>query len=245
MFFDEHPQFLETSGTAASRRRLNLRHLGIIRENEDVLRGSSVVDIASHDGRWAYAAYDAGATHVTGIEGRQELIDNAIENFVGLGVPRDAYRFIQGDVHEKLLDPEVRADVVMCLGFLYHTSRYAELFKGIKSTQAEHVIVDTRVLKDVDRPLVEFRAEGTGHQAKAVRDRYTMSRRVLSSVPSEQAVVLMLDVAGYEVEHRTDWKRLLAERPRSPRIAHYTNGTRVTFRCRKKRHRRLTQRWGA
>ena len=221
-----------------------MRHLGIIRENEDVLRGSSVVDIASHDGRWAYAAYDAGATHVTGIEGRQELIDNAIENFDDLGVPRDTNRFIQGDAHGKLLGHEARRrrDVPRVLN---HTSRYTELFKGIKSTQAEHVIVDTRVLKDVDRPLVEFRAEGTGHQAKAVRDRYTMSRRVLSSVPAEQAVVLMLDVAGYEVEHRTDRNLLLAERPRAPRIAHYTNGTRVTFRCRKKRHRRLTQRWGA
>ncbi len=244
MFFDDHPEFLETSGTAASRDRLNMRHLGIIQENADVLHGSRVIDIASHDGRWAYAAYDAGATHVTGIEGRQELIDNATETFVAKGVPQEAYRFIQGDVHEKLLEDDVRADVVMCLGFLYHTSRYAELFKGIRSTRAKHVIIDTRVLQGVDRPLVEFRAEGTGHQAKAVRDRYAMSRRVLSSVPSEAAVVLMLDVAGYEVEHRTDWSRLLAEHPRARKIAQYANGTRVTFRGRRKRHRRLGQQAG-
>lgn len=238
MFFNDHPEFLETSDTASSSSRLNMRHLGIIKENEDVLRGRRVIDIASHDGRWAFAALDAGASHVTGIEGRAELIENANKTFSGKGVPPDAYRFIQGDVHEKLLDPDVRADVVMCLGFLYHTSRYAELFKGIRSTRAEHVIVDTRVLQNVDGPLVEFRAEGTGHQALAVRDRYAMRGRVLSAVPSEDAVILMLDAAGYEVDHRTDWSRLLAEHPDARMIAQYRDGRRVTFRARRKARRK-------
>lgn len=47
MFFDDHPDFLETSHTAATKGRLNLRHLGIIKENEAILRGRSVADIAS------------------------------------------------------------------------------------------------------------------------------------------------------------------------------------------------------
>ena len=51
MFFDEHPEFLHTSQTAATKGRLNLRHLGIIKENEAILRGRSVVDIASSIGR--------------------------------------------------------------------------------------------------------------------------------------------------------------------------------------------------
>jgi hypothetical protein len=238
MFFDDHPEFLETSRTAASRSRLNLRHLGIIRENQEVLKGSRVVDIASHDGRWAYAALDAGAAHVTGIEGRPELVEQSDRTFRAKGVPSDAYRFVQGDVHETLREPGFGADVVMCLGFLYHTSRYAELFAGIAGTGAEHVIVDTRVLVGVEGPLVEVRAEPTGHQARALRDRYAIGNRVISAVPSEAAVVVMLEAAGYEVDHRTDWDELLASRPRAGHVLQYRRGRRVTLRARRTRRRR-------
>jgi len=96
MFFDDNPEFLETSTTASSKRRLNLRHIGIIEENEEILRGSSVVDIASHDGRWSYAALHAGATHVTGVEGRRHLIDATRQTFDAKAVPAPQYTLIQG-----------------------------------------------------------------------------------------------------------------------------------------------------
>jgi ubiquinone/menaquinone biosynthesis C-methylase UbiE len=238
MFFDRHPEFLETSDTAASRSRLNMRHLGIIEENRDVLAGSRVVDIASHDGRWSYAALEAGASHVTGIEGRRELVRHARSTFRAKGVEDDRFDFIQGDVHVKLLRAGLRADVVMCLGFLYHTARYVELFKGIRRTRAEHVIIDTRVLQDVEGPMVKFTKEGTRHQAKAIRDRYALGPNVISAVPSEAALIVMLDAAGYDVEHKTDWTALLAQHPRARKIIQYQTGQRVTFRARRRHPRR-------
>lgn len=234
MFFDDHPDFLETSHTAASKSRLNLRHLAIIKENEDILRGRSVVDIASHDGRWSYAALEAGATHVIGIEGRRKLVENARETFAAKGVPESRYTMIRGDVHRRLHRPDIVGDVVMCLGFLYHTARYAELMAGIRSTGAEYVIVDTRVLQGVDGPLIELRTEGTATQSMAIRDKYTMDRRVISAVPSEAAVVLMLDAAGYDVDHRTDWTRLLAGHPDAEAVSQYESGKRVTFRAKRR-----------
>ena len=102
MFFDDHPEFLETSHTAATKGRLNLRHLAIIKENEDILRGRSVVDIASHDGRWSYAALEAGATRVIGIEGRQSLVENAKRTLAAKGVPESRYTMIKGDVHRRI-----------------------------------------------------------------------------------------------------------------------------------------------
>jgi hypothetical protein len=240
MFFNRHPEFLETSDTAASRSRLNMRHLAIIDGNKDVLEGSRVIDIASHDGRWSFAALEAGADHVTGFEGRRELVRHSRNTFRTKGVPEEQFRFIQGDVHVKLLRSGVKADVVMCLGFLYHTARFAELFKGIRRTQAEHVIIDTRVLQGVEGPMVKFTKETTGHQAKAMRDRYAMGRHVISSVPSEDAVVLMLDAAGYEVEHKTDWTQLLAEHPDARKIIQYKTGQRITFRARRRHPRRRT-----
>ena len=101
-------------------------------------------------------------------------------------------------------------------GFLYRTSRYAELFAGIASTKAEHVIIDTHVLVGVEGPLVQVRAERTAHEAKALRDRYAMGKQVISAVPSEEAVVVMLETAGYEVDHRTDWERISRTGPVLP-----------------------------
>lgn len=234
MFFDDNPEFLETSVTAASRERLNLRHLGIIKENQDVIRGRSVVDIASHDGRWSYAALDAGATRVIGIEGRRRLVANANRTFAAKGVAEDAYTMIQGDVHEELLDRKVKGEVVLCLGFLYHTARYVELMAGIRSTKAEYVIVDTRVIQDVEGPLVEMRTEGTVAQSVAIKDRFAQRKRVISAVPSEAAVVLMLDAIGYEVDHRTDWPTLLTGYD-TRSVHQYVSGRRVTFRARRVR----------
>lgn len=234
MFFDDHPEFLDTSRTAADRDRLNVRHLGIIQENADILKGRTVVDIASHDGRWAYAALDAGARRVIGIEGRQELIDHATRTFQAKGVPEKRYRFIQDDVHEALLRPDVKGGVVMCLGFLYHTARYVELMAGIRTTGAKYVILDTRVITGVEGPLVEMRTEGTVKQSVAIKDRFARGARVLSAVPSEAAVEVMLGAAGYRVVHRTDWSGLLAQHPDAHGVVQYANGTRITMRAKRR-----------
>ncbi len=233
MFFDDHPEFLETSTTANQLDRLNLRHVALIEQNADVLKGRSVVDIASHDGRWSFAALEAGASHVIGIEGRRSLVLNARETLRTKGVSPDRYRFVRGDVHQRIHRPEIVAEVVMCFGFLYHTARYVELFSGIASTGAEYVLVDTRVIPG-DRPIVEMHSEGIGNQALAIRDRYTLGKRNISATPSEAAVLLMLDAAGYELDQRTDWEALLAEHPNAGAVTQYADGTRVSFRCRRK-----------
>ena len=122
----------------------------------------------------------------------------------------------------------------MCLGFLYHTARYVELISGIQKSGAEHVIVDTRVLTGVEGPMVEMRKEGTVSEAVAMKDRYAMGDHVISAVPTEAAVVLMLDIAGYDLEHRTDWDAIVERHPRAKSVAQYRDGTRVTFRARRR-----------
>jgi hypothetical protein len=146
---------------------------------------------------------------------------------------------IQGDVHEELHRPRVKGGVVMCLGFLYHTARYVELMAGIRSTGARYVIVDTRVLQGVEGPMVEMRTERTDGEALAIKDRFARGRQVISAVPSEAAVTLMLEASGYEVEHRTDWDELIAQHPDVSGVAQYASGKRVTLRAR--RRRRATQ----
>ena len=97
------------------------------------------------------------------------------------------------------------------------------------------------MLVGVEGPLVRVRPERTAHQAKALRDRYAMAKQVISAVPSEAAVVVMLEAAGYEVDHRTDWSRLLAHRPRARHVLQYRRSRRVTLRARRKRRRAAGQ----
>ena len=101
-FFDNFERFYATSNTSPFPHRLNGRHHAIIARNADVLAGKRVLDIASHDGRWSFAALQAGAAHVTGMEPRQELIDNARETFTHYGIDPARYDFTCGDVFNLL-----------------------------------------------------------------------------------------------------------------------------------------------
>jgi 2-polyprenyl-3-methyl-5-hydroxy-6-metoxy-1,4-benzoquinol methylase len=88
-FFDSYPRFYSTSQTGAKPNRLNKRHRALIDSNEAIIRGKSVLDIASHDGRWSLAAYRAGACHVVGIEAREHLVKSAQANMREYQVPGD------------------------------------------------------------------------------------------------------------------------------------------------------------
>jgi protein-L-isoaspartate O-methyltransferase len=243
LFFDEHPEFLETSDTASSRSRLNLRHLGIIREHADVLQGARVLDIASHDGRWSFAALQAGASHVTGIEGRRYLVVNARKTMISKGIERERFRFIRGDAHDTLTAGVGSFDVVMLLGFLYHTLRYTELFAGIRATGARHVIIDTRVAPG-DDCVVRLIRNTNRVESMAVKDRYSFKRRSLVGVPDYAAVVHMLKCYGYRVSSRPDWSRIRAEHPELKGAREYDRGGRATLLAVSRRAEREAQRGG-
>jgi hypothetical protein len=229
MFFDEHPEFLETSSTAATVMRLNLRHAAIIEENRKVLRGARVLDIASHDGRWSFAALQAGAASVTGVEGREYLVAHANETFAAKGVDPSRYNFIAGDAHDVLTEGVGQYDVVMCLGFLYHTLRYVELFSGIRATGARYVIIDTRVTPTKNAIISVF-SNPVERESMAVEDRFSYGGKALVGRPSMAALQEMLDVYGYEIASQTDWSRVLGKVSRSEGVAQkYREGGRVTL----------------
>jgi Methyltransferase domain len=142
-FFEQFPRFYVTSSTAPTTARLNLRYEAIFGENRDIFEGASILDLASHDGRWSLAALATGARSVTGIEARPELVKAATENLGEYGYGADRVRFVTGDLHEVLSTQDFEADVVLCLGFLYHTLRYNELLDGIRRTNARYLIIDT------------------------------------------------------------------------------------------------------
>ncbi|GAA5101657.1 class I SAM-dependent methyltransferase [Haloechinothrix salitolerans] len=212
---------------------MNLRCEAIIAANTDVLAGARVLDIASHDGRWSFAALHAGAAHVVGIEARKELVDNANETFARYDVDPTRYRFIRGDVFEKLTTEHLDVDVVMCLGFLYHTLRWPELFTLIRALRPRHLIIDTNVnRRRTDRPIVRLGRDDTARQHLAAADAYSWEGAALVGLPNQAAVRYMLETYGFEVESIFDWERLLNSRPGVDELRDYREGKRITLRGR-------------
>lgn len=228
MFFDDHPEFLDTSDTANSKGRLNLRHVAIIEEHREVLNGARVLDIASHDGRWSFAALQAGAAHVTGIEGREHLVTNANKTFADKGIDPSQFRFIHGDAHDTLTAGVGTFDLVMCLGFLYHTLRYPELFAGIRATGARHVLIDTRVFPTSKR-VVRLINNPQEIESMAIEDRFSYQGKTLVGTPSVSAVKHMLDTYGFDVVSRPDWAKIKQAHPQIRRAKQYERGERVTM----------------
>jgi hypothetical protein len=232
-FFDRFPAFYESSETSSSRWRLNLRHEAIINENRDLFDGARVLDLASHDGRWSMAALDAGAAMVVGIEARPELVEHASRNLHGYGVAEERWRFIQGDVFEALKRDNVEVDVVLCLGFFYHTLRHHELLTRIRQTKASSILIDTEIHRSRDS-VMRIGQESMSRQGNAVADEFTFGDIVLTGRPSVPALELLGRGHGYELERLSDWAAVLRDNPKANRVRDYRTGRRVT--CRYRRH---------
>src|SRR6188472_1468918 len=164
MFAEDYPRFIEVSeltqdahpqrrrgrrrGRSAAQQsnRMNERYEALFASNRDIFDGARVLDLASHDGRFSFAALKTGAVHVTGVEVRQSLIDKAQETFAFYGQDPETYRFVRGDLFEVLAREKFDVDVVLCFGFLYHTYRHTELMYRLHNMAPRHLIVDTMVV---------------------------------------------------------------------------------------------------
>jgi hypothetical protein len=228
-FFDDHKRFYDTSDTSALPWRLNLRHEAIIGENLDVIRGRRVLDLASHDGRWALAAAKAGASAVTGVEARADLVDLARQNATHYGADPGSVDFVVDDVFHYLAETKVDADVILCLGFLYHTLRFSELMSLLRRSNASTLIIDTMLDPHVSGPYVRVRAEPVERQGNAVADDYSHGDVVLVGRPSLRGLRVMMEAYGFEITHMSDWASLLRDNPEADGISDYRQGRRATL----------------
>lgn len=225
-FFDQYPRFFETSETTAFANRLNERHRAIIDFSRDAISGKRVLDIASHDGRWSFAALKAGATHVTGIEARPHLVRSAGDNLQQLGMAPDQFQFIQGNAFSTLdqIAPG-QIDTVMCLGFFYHVTDHMALLSQIERLKPAHVIVDTAVAAD-PRNVVVWQVENHDFESDAFKTS-DAQKMVLAGIPSRTALDLMLLSFGWKPQYY-DWKN--AGIRKWTHIEDYQERTRVTLR---------------
>jgi SAM-dependent methyltransferase len=214
-FFDEYPRFLETSKTGHTSDRLNARYTGLIHRNRDRLAGATVLDLASHDGRFSFAALQAGAARVVGVEVDGVLVEAANENFAQYRVADDRYEFIERDMFRHFDDLE-RFDVVLCFGILYHVNDHMQLLTNIAGVEPTWIIVDTKI-SQLDLAVIELRS--------AVGVSPPPPGSHLEGYPSRLALDAMLSSLGWESEY-FDWAGSgLID---SPTMDDYLEGRRVT-----------------
>jgi hypothetical protein len=230
-FFDEYRRFQFTSSVSPAPNRLNKRYQATIEHNRQLFSGNRIIDVASHDGRWSFAAVKSGAAHVTGIEARPDLVDSANQTFKLYEIPSDRYRFIVGDALEWLRREPVKADLVLLLGFFYHIWQHIELVRLVEATGARHVIVDTAILPDAGLPqgaaMVWLMREKIALPSNQAIADHPGSNVALVGYPSRAAVRLMFDYFGFDCEE-FDWRSLVAQGPLEG-IADYAEGRRTTF----------------
>jgi len=223
-FFERYSRFLETGETNPNPNRLFGRYAAIIEHRREIFEGARVLDLGSHDGRWSLAALDAGAAHVTGIEARASLIQKTVENFSHYGIGADRYAFEEADANGYLRAAAPESfDVVLCLGFFYHTAHHMELITQFRRIGARNIVIDTAVAVD-ERPVILLNMEETGDSRRSIDYMEAGNLAVPVGRPSASALELMLDGAGYATAfypwstHQGDWAAL----------PDYQNGTRMT-----------------
>ena len=243
-FFDDYPRFFTTSKASPFQPRLNGRYRAIIEPHIPRLSRARVLDIASHDGRWSLAALKAGAAHVTGIEARQHLVDLANSNLAHYGIDRSRYTFTCGDVFT-LLRSAGKFDVVLCLGFYYHTLRQVELFDLMDRTGADFIVIDTEVTPPGDeiKPargedkrlvhrnpyLLQLLPDPVVEEQMAMEDSITRHGVTLVARPSRAAVELIASHFGFRTEGYA-WARHFERHPEAASVMRdYQEGWRATF----------------
>jgi hypothetical protein len=205
-FFDAFPRFYETSKTGPWPNRLNGRYRALIQSNQQIIAGASILDLASHDGRWSFAALKNGAKKVVGIEGRRELVQHSMDTMELYGIPRSRYRFICGDVFEEIgAFGEDEFDLVLCFGFFYHIMNHMLLLENVKRLRPQYLLIDTGISADT-RSVIELREEDVSAEANAISARGLGSGQALVGYPTKVALEAMLRHCGFELSYY-DWLR--------------------------------------
>jgi len=211
-FFDRYARFISTSGVGTRlpgggrSPRLPARYKAIVEQNRALFAGAKVLDIASHDGRWSMAALDAGAKEVVGVEGRRHLVASAYRTFSHYGVKPAQYQFIVGDIFDALPKFEPgEFDLVLCLGFFYHTTRHHELFAQLGRLRLRSVILDTEIVQG-SGPIVRFKIERTTGDQSALAD-MTGFPTTISGSPNHEMIVMLARHFDF-VLRTVDWNGL-------------------------------------
>jgi hypothetical protein len=204
-FIERYPRLLQTSQTGLVPERLDKRFTILVENYRDLIAGRRILDLASHDGRWSLAALDVGAAHVTGIEARPHLVENARDNCQAYGFDSRRHEFVLGNVFDVLQNRTFeRIDTVFCFGFFYHVARHVELIDRLRP---KAVILDTGISPGSGCSM-EWIREKVDEEPNAAGDRLARAGWALVGYPTRKVIELMWGHFGYKIVE-LEWKSQL------------------------------------
>jgi hypothetical protein len=155
-FFDRCARFIRKGPKSADNRaRLRHQYEAFIDQNRDLFPGARVLDIMSSYGLWSFAALDAGAAHVVGLESSRVAVEAAKAAFADYPVDPGSCRIINSEVAGSLrrLEPQT-FNLALCHGYLERADpRF--VFHQLARLQIQHVILDTRIVRGKG-PIARF-----------------------------------------------------------------------------------------
>ena len=161
---------------AARRRRRTLDREAVVREHAP---GRSWLDVGCMwgiHGALAFAAEEAGATQVTGVDVMARTPEFDAEH----ARRASRVRFVEGDLHDpQTLAAAATHDVVWCFGVLYHAPHPLLTLERLRSVTGETLLLGTEVIPEVPGvPAATVFYPGLGERG----------RRLFSKLPGGRAI---------------------------------------------------------
>jgi SAM-dependent methyltransferase len=164
------------------------------------------------DGALCFAAEDAGASAVTGVD-----VMGPSERFEAERAQRDSkVRFVQGDLHDPDLAVEPH-DVVWCSGVIYHAPHPLLTLERLRALTGETLLLATQTVPEVRRrPRAVIFAPTPGSNP-AHTELFDPARGYVNWYwgLTRSAVLAMVEAAGFTVrdQHRDRWHLTVVATP--------------------------------
>jgi tRNA (mo5U34)-methyltransferase len=170
---------------------------------------ATAIDLGCSEGWFAHRLLDWGADHVTGIDAREVNIRRARLIQDHYGIPRRRLTYRCASVYDPMVRRFEAADVVLCLGLIYHLedpigalriARHLTRRTCIVETQASLHVGASRYTWGTTGEYLETEAAWSTHvEPVADQDLTTLASvdRVVSLIPNRAALVEAMTAAGF------------------------------------------------
>jgi SAM-dependent methyltransferase len=197
--FDRYSKFIgNRAGVPDNVVRLRHQYRAFISHNWDLFRGARVLDIPSGYGFWSFAALDAGATHLVGLESSRTAVEAARRAFVAQSIDPNSYQFVNSEISAALRGLEPRSfDLALCHGFLERSDpRF--VFQQFARLEVKSVILDTRIVSGKG-PIVRFSVRS----GDVPSGRY----RNITISPNPELIAFLCDYFKFSLR-QVDWHQM-------------------------------------
>jgi LPS sulfotransferase NodH len=200
--FDRYDEVRDSAARPVDAKRLRHRYEAIINGNRELFRNARVLNIHSGDGRWSYAALNAGAAHVVGVDSERAQVELARNIFAELRVNPGSYEFVTGEILAALrpFRPE-SFDVVLCQEFAKLPDPHL-FFQRLNRLRPKHIVLDTAVIAG-KVPMISFRLKEPDKTATNPDVRSAAIR----AVPNHELIRILCDYFDFRWR-LIDWRRL-------------------------------------